>query len=113
MNAGQAQTAQPQDVSAAEHPPPLPEGAYSVELLTSRKQLVVGPAESLLDVVLAAGVDAPFSCREGLCGVCETKVVSGQVDHLDLVLTDRERASNRTMMICVSYCKDGKLVLDL
>jgi len=52
------------------------------------------------------------SCREGICGSCETPVVSGEIDHRDDYLTDEERASGDVMMICVSRgC--GALELDL
>jgi len=33
----------------------------------------------LLDVLLDAGLDAPFSCREGHCGACATSLRSGKV----------------------------------
>jgi 3-ketosteroid 9alpha-monooxygenase subunit B len=33
----------------------------------------------LLDVLLDAGLDAPFSCREGHCGACATTLRSGKV----------------------------------
>ena len=35
--------------------------------------------EKLLDVLLAAGIEAPYSCREGHCGACATTKVSGEV----------------------------------
>lgn len=59
--------------------------------------------------VLLAG---EFSCREGVCGACETRVISGEVEHRDSILTQKERAANKSMMICVSSCKSGTLVLD-
>ncbi|GAA1877184.1 2Fe-2S iron-sulfur cluster-binding protein [Williamsia serinedens] len=34
---------------------------------------------TLLDVLLAAGHDAPFSCREGECSSCACRVLSGDV----------------------------------
>jgi 3-ketosteroid 9alpha-monooxygenase subunit B len=34
----------------------------------------------LLDVLLDAGLDAPFSCREGHCGACATTLCAGKVD---------------------------------
>lgn len=38
------------------------------------------PAEhKLLDVLLGAGIDAPFSCREGSCSACTCIVVEGSV----------------------------------
>ncbi len=59
-----------------------------------------------------AGVDVPFSCTEGICGTCETRVISGIPDHRDLVLTDAEKESNEVMMICVSGSKSDRLVLE-
>ena len=55
----------------------------------------------------------PFSCREGVCGTCETKVIEGEPDHRDSVLTTAERAENGSMMICVSRARSPELVLDL
>jgi len=68
---------------------------------------------SLLDSLLHAGLQPEFSCREGICGACETRVISGDVDHQDQILTKQEKAANKSMMICVSGCRSGTLVLDL
>ena len=37
-------------------------------------------AEKLLDVLLDAGIEAPYSCREGHCGACATTTVGGEVE---------------------------------
>jgi 3-ketosteroid 9alpha-monooxygenase subunit B len=34
----------------------------------------------MLDVMLDAGLDAPYSCREGVCGACACRLVSGEVE---------------------------------
>ena len=41
----------------------------------------------------AHGIDAPSSCESGTCGTCRTRLVAGEADHRDLVLTDHERAA--------------------
>ncbi|MEU9994857.1 ferredoxin--NADP reductase [Streptomyces sp. NPDC050848] len=38
-----------------------------------------GPATPLLDALLAAGVDAPYSCREGACAACACRITAGEV----------------------------------
>ncbi|WP_416466341.1 PDR/VanB family oxidoreductase [Pseudomonas sp. LFS044] len=87
--------------------------SYSVELSKSGKTVSVEPGLNLLDVLLEAGCDIEYSCREGVCGSCETRVLEGDVDHRDGVLSKAERAANKSMMVCVSGCKSRRLVLDL
>ncbi|MER8157246.1 PDR/VanB family oxidoreductase [Streptomyces sp. NPDC094472] len=88
-------------------------GAFELVLTRSGLTLTVEPERSVLRTVEAAGVPVLYSCEEGTCGTCETDVVEGEVDHHDSVLTDEERASGETMMICVSRCRGPRLVLDL
>jgi len=87
--------------------------ALTVVLRRSNKTVQVGANESVLAAVERAGTRPLFSCREGTCGTCETAVIAGQPDHRDAVLTEAERRSGKTMMICVSRSWDPVLELDL
>ncbi len=89
------------------------EGGYTAELKCSGRSVQVRPGETLLDRLLAEGVDLLYSCREGVCGTCEVKVIEGEPDHRDLVLSPAERAANTRMMVCCSGAKSARLVLDL
>lgn len=89
------------------------EGGYTVELARSGRSVTIPPGKTILDTLLDLGIDAPFSCQEGICGTCETRVIEGTPDHRDLVLSPEEKAANNTMMICCSGSKTPKLVLDL
>ena len=55
-----------------------------------------------------------YSCQQGFCGTCVQRVVTGEVDHRDNTLTDRQRELGQ-MLVCVSRAKSegGRLVLDL
>lgn len=86
---------------------------YTVRLARSGKTVTVHAGTSLLAALLEAGCRPPFSCREGICGACETKVLEGVVRHGDQILSKKEQALNRTMMICVSGSASKTLVLDL
>ena len=93
--------------------PPAVEGGYKVVLGKSGREFVVPPGKTILDTLLDAGLDIPYSCMEGVCGTCETKVLDGTPDHRDLILTEEEHAAGKIMMICCSGSKSERLVLDL
>lgn len=89
------------------------EGGFTVVCEKSGVEAVVAPGRTILDAVTALGIAVPFSCEEGVCGSCETRVISGEPDHRDMILSDHEKAESRTMMICCSGSKSARLVLDL
>lgn len=90
-----------------------PAGAYTVVLERRGLTLEVNADKGLLDTLLDAGVDVPYSCMEGVCGTCETRVLDGEIDHRDGVLSAIEKQRGDVMMVCVSTCKGKRLVLDL
>jgi vanillate O-demethylase ferredoxin subunit len=99
--------------AADEKVEPVQRDEYQAELARTKRIITVPAGKSLLDALLEAGVDVDHSCREGVCGACETAVLEGEPEHRDGVLSKAERAANRSMMVCVSGCKGRKLVLDL
>jgi ferredoxin-NADP reductase len=90
-----------------------PTTAFDVELKRKGRTFHVPVGESILDVLLKNDVYVSHSCREGVCGSCETRVLDGVPEHMDNVLSPRERASNGLIMVCCSGCSSGKLVLDI
>ncbi|PLS21580.1 cytochrome P450/oxidoreductase [Neptunicoccus cionae] len=92
---------------------PEKETAFKVELADSGMVLEVANDTTLLDTILAAGIDIACDCREGLCGSCEVEVLEGDVDHRDMVLTRTERSENKRIMTCCSRSTGGKLRLAL
>jgi len=92
---------------------PALDGGFKVKLAKSNRTIAIEPGKTILDAVLDAGVSANFSCSEGVCGTCETRVIEGIPDHRDLFLSPEEKAANKTMMICCSGSKSQTLVLDL
>lgn len=99
--------------AAKEMTAPILTGSFEVVLQQSGLTLSVPADKSVLDVVLASGVDVEYCCEEGTCGSCETGVLEGQVDHRDSVLTEEEQQRQNTMMLCVSRSACPRLVLDL
>ena len=89
------------------------EGGFTVVMAKSGKEVAIPAGHTILHAVNEAGANIPFSCEEGVCGACETRVIEGVPDHRDMILTDQERTENRTMMVCCSGSKSARLVLDL
>lgn len=87
---------------------------FTVNLAASGKTVTVGPTQSLLEAIEAAGVDAPYLCRGGACGQCETNVVAcqGNILHRDHWLTPEEQASGKKIMPCVSRFEGTSLTID-
>jgi ferredoxin-NADP reductase len=92
-------------------PLPAPAGAFEVHLTETGLTLTVPAEKSILDVVEEAGIQHPYSCREGTCGTCEVSIVSGEAEHRDSVLTPEEQQENTHMMICVSRARSGRIEL--
>ncbi|WP_053912569.1 PDR/VanB family oxidoreductase [Streptomyces sp. SCSIO 75703] len=82
-----------------------------VELRRSGRTVAVPAGTSVLAAVREELPDTPYSCEQGWCGTCQQRVLEGEIDHRDELLTDAERGDS--MLICVSRARNGRLVLDL
>ena len=52
-------------------------GSFELYLAQRQLTLTVPPDRSILQVLQDAGVEVPFSCSEGICGTCLTRVKEG------------------------------------
>ncbi|MEU9387128.1 PDR/VanB family oxidoreductase, partial [Streptomyces sp. NPDC048279] len=84
---------------------------FEVELRRTGRTLTVPADSTVLAAVRAELPDTAYSCAQGFCGTCRQRVLAGEVEHRDELLTDAERADS--MLICVSRARGGRLVLDL
>jgi vanillate O-demethylase ferredoxin subunit len=86
---------------------------FDVQLASSGKVVTIPAGRTVLKVLAEQGVAIPYSCEEGVCGTCLTRVLAGEPDHRDLYLTDEERAANDQFAPCCSRARTPLLVLDL
>ncbi|GGR95087.1 iron-sulfur protein [Streptomyces aureoverticillatus] len=87
------------------------ESVFEVELRRSGRTVTVGADTTVLAAVRAELPHVPYSCEQGFCGTCQHRVLEGEIDHRDELLTDGER--DDSMLICVSRARGTRLVLDL
>lgn len=88
-----------------------PNRAFEVELRRSQRTFVVPADGTILDELRRSGVSVPTACLQGVCGSCKTRVLEGDVEHRDAVLTEAEQAA--FACVCVSRAAGDRVVLDL
>ncbi|MBF6350939.1 oxidoreductase [Nocardia flavorosea] len=93
--------------------PPIVNGQpFQIQLGAGGEVIDVPADRCALDVLLEHRPDQPYSCRQGFCRTCRVRVAAGVPDHRDHVLTPAERDQG-DLLVCVSRCAGGRLVLDL
>ncbi len=73
---------------------------HTVTLQPSGQQFQVGDGEAVLAAALRQGLVLPYGCKNGACGSCKGKIVSGTVDYgvyQVKVLTDEEKAQGKAL----------------
>ncbi|MGH3789944.1 MAG: 2Fe-2S iron-sulfur cluster-binding protein [Pseudonocardiaceae bacterium] len=85
---------------------------FTVELSKTRHIIDVPADRTLLQAIREVLPDVPAGCEQGVCGICRTKVLAGEPEHRDNLLSDAERADG-IMLICVSRARSERLTLDL
>lgn len=94
------------------HPKPdfIPTPCFAtVDVNNKRHQFDIPVGKSVLQAAVDAGVDMPFSCREGSCTSCYGTCKSGEIGMLtDEVLSDEELAEGG-ILPCVAFPKSKKL----
>ncbi len=86
---------------------------FSIKLAQTGISLPVGAEQSATDVLAEHGIDIDVKCSDGLCGVCKCTVLSGEVEHRDFVLSNKQRETS--IILCQSRAahKGGVLEIDL
>jgi ferredoxin-NADP reductase len=67
-------------------------------------------ADNLLEFAEANDLNPAYSCRQGICGTCQCKLLEGEVEYQTTPTAEIEEGS---VLICISKPKTSKLVLDL
>lgn len=89
------------------------DGSFEVKLASSGQTFTIPAGKTVIKILEEQGVVIPYSCEEGVCGTCLTRVIEGVPDHRDMYLTEEEQAANDQFTPCCSRAKTPVLVLDL
>ena len=86
---------------------------FSVLVQPSGRAFSVDASESLLAGGIRQGVGLPYGCKDGACGSCKCKKISGTVvhgNHQDKALSAAEEAAGMVLTCCATATSD--LVLE-
>jgi len=68
-------------------------------------------SKHILDAAISQDIDAPYSCRGGVCSTCRAKVIKGTVEmNLNYTLTDKEVADGY-ILTCQSHPTSEELII--
>ncbi|WP_433794903.1 2Fe-2S iron-sulfur cluster-binding protein [Actinoplanes sp. CA-252034] len=82
--------------------PPVESRASTAEVAIDGQTHVLpwAPGKRLLDVIIDAGLNPPYSCRQGQCGACAVRLVSGEVTLVDNEILEEEDFAEGYILAC-------------
>jgi 3-ketosteroid 9alpha-monooxygenase subunit B len=84
-------------------------GTVEVELDGGTTTLAWPKGNKLLDVLLDAGLDAPFSCREGKCSACACVLLEGEVEMAHNEVLDKDDIADGIVLACQSMPRSERV----
>jgi len=70
----------------------------------------VSTEKTLLDAAIEADIDAPYSCKGGVCCSCICRVVEGEVNMKDNEMLTEDEKEEGLILSCISYAKTGQVI---
>jgi len=83
--------------------------SFNITIQPSGHQFQPKPDETVLQGALNNGFGLPYGCRNGACGSCKGKILSGEVDYgkySPAVLTDADKAKGMALFCCAKPLSD-------
>jgi CDP-4-dehydro-6-deoxyglucose reductase len=80
-----------------------------VTIKNSGHSFDVRPSQTVLAAAIDAGINLPYGCRNGACGSCKAKLISGKVMHNDYqssAMSDAELAAGNALLCCAMALED-------
>jgi len=86
---------------------------FEIEVASTGEVINVAPDEKATEALKKSGITVDVKCSDGLCGVCSTRYLSGEVEHRDYVLSKSQK--DERVILCCSRAKTagGRIKLDL
>lgn len=86
--------------------------SFKVRIAASGREFSVEENEPVLAAALRQGLALPYSCRNGVCGSCKGRVLSGRVDyagHETAALTEDEKREGKALF-CQAHARSDLVI---
>ena len=83
--------------------------AFQIVVQPSGRSFTVEGDETLLSAGIRQGLNMPYGCKDGACGSCKCKKISGEVQlgtYQTKALSDEERAQGLVLTCCATALSD-------
>ncbi|MBX2884567.1 MAG: 2Fe-2S iron-sulfur cluster binding domain-containing protein, partial [Granulosicoccus sp.] len=86
---------------------------FTLKLKKTGTSYVIPADKTATDVLTEHGIGIDIKCSDGICGVCKAKLIAGDVEHRDFVLSNAQRKSS--IILCQSRAAQagGTIEVDL
>lgn len=77
--------------------------SFQVSIEPGQHRFQTQAGETILEAALRQGLTLPYGCRDGACGACRGKVLSGEIDHGRAqlhALSNDDRAAGFALLLC-------------
>lgn len=84
-------------------------GEYEINTVPCGHRLIAREGETVLEAGLRQGLNMPYVCRDGACGVCKGRILKGTVDYgtyQEGVLTEAEKMEGKALFCCAKPLSD-------
>jgi CDP-4-dehydro-6-deoxyglucose reductase, E3 len=85
---------------------------FTITLTPSGHTFKAAEDESILEAAMRQGIGLPYGCRNGACGSCKGKILSGKFDYgryQDRTLRPEEKAAGKALFCVGRACSDMTL----
>ncbi len=83
-----------------------------VDLDDEKHKLDWPSGQRMLDVMIDAGLDAPYSCREGVCGACACRLLEGEVEMAHNEVLEAADLADGYVLACQSVALTDQVSVD-
>ncbi len=84
---------------------------FTLRLAKSMREINVPANKTPTEALSEAGINIDVKCADGICGVCKCKLISGDVEHRDFVLSNAQREN--TIILCQSRAADKNGIIEI